>query len=182
MRAPVRSQSAPMPLGPCSLCPANAIESAPSCVTSSATLPSACAASTWICTRALLARIACVVAAIGCTTPISFCTMISATTASSFAAAATSSGSRTPSRPGAMRMTSRPSAASRSASVEIAGCSIVEITMRPVCVRAAPRTASALLSLQPEFQMTSPIPRSPIAARRRPRAASMWPRAAAPCG
>ncbi len=152
--------------------------------TSIESLPTACAASTWKCAGEPAARSAAAICAIGCTTPISFCTATIDTTAARAAAAATASGSSTPSSPGATRMTSRPSPASRSASVPTAGCSNVDSTIAPGFTRAAPSTASAFDSLQPLVQITSPVAgsASPSAASIRSRAASRCARAAAPCG
>jgi len=110
-------------------------------------------------------------------TPLSFSTDHRDDAASAAAAATSSGSSAPPCRRRGRARTSRPSAARRSASVEIAGCFERRDHEPPRRTRAAPSTASGFGLASRSSLITSPVPRSPRSAAHPPRAVLDWARA-----
>ena len=175
-----RTYSAPTPTGPPHLCADKLSKSTSSAVTSTGTLPSACAAS--VCSKTPRARQTAAMPAMSCTPPVSLFTSMSDTsTVSSRKAAATIAGVTRPSGPGRRTSTPKPSRSSCAQASSTARCSVLAVRTRPLvgrllatAARTAPSTArlSASVALAVNTSDSGTAPMQPASAARAAASAS----------
>ncbi len=160
-RVPLRTYSAPTPFGAHSLWPLMLYRSAPSAVTSTGILPSACTPST--CSGTAASRAMRPISTIGWMVPSSlFACITEISTVSGRSAARTSSGFTTPADPTFTRVTATPSRSNCAHALSTAGCSMALVTTcfvaawgGPGAERTAPNTARLSASVPPQVNTTS---------------------------